>query len=434
MEIHDIAGSSLEETPKGQGSLCHSITDCISGISLEIHPEVEVRLYYPAYDRIEVIFIEPRYSYLGDLTYYVDIPFHPSSHSKGVYYVELLCMEFPIAGFSFDTDKEIKGFWNHDDILPVDDYDYATVCHRHNEKFGRTPSSDDDEDNDDINKPLTDQDFDVLFDVLMDREDSDSSEGSDASEDSVSSGDTDDCNNADLLAELDDLTGLQAVKEKILVYDSLMRFMRIRAKRGLEMFPAPLHAMFLGSPGTGKTTVAKLMGKMLKRAGILSSGHVIVKERATLIGQYYSSEGEKTLEAIEQAQGGILFIDEAHSLFQPDDPKDPGRFVIESLLTTLADHTKDDWMLILAGYPDGMRRLFDINPGFKSRIPDSNIYTFHLPSGHLTHKHGRARYFFSFDPSHLHHILSYGFHMEFKSLKQPPNAFKRIKANIRSFS
>lgn len=346
------------------------ITDRIPSISLDIHPEVEVRLYYPASDRVEVTFIEPHYAYFGDLTYYVDIPFHPSSHFKGVYYVELLCMDFAIAGFTFDTDKKIKGFWNHEDILPVDDYDYATVCRRHNEKLGRTTSSDND------NKPLTDKDIDVLFDILMAREDSNSSEDTNSSEDSDNSGDPDESDNANLLAELDDLTGLQSVKEKIRVYDSLIQFTRIREKRGLEMFPTPLHAMFLGSPGTGKTTVAKLMGKMLKRAGILSSGHVIVKERATLIGQYYSSEGEKTLEAIEQAQGGILFIDEAHSLFQPDDPKDPGRFVIESLLTTLADQTKDDWMLILAGYPDGMRRLFDINPGFKSRIPDSNIYTF----------------------------------------------------------
>lgn len=356
------ATSNEEQTYK----IRFEISDRIPGISLDIHPEVEVRLYYPASDRIEVTFIEPHYAYLGDFTYYVDIPFHLSSHFKGVYYVELLCMDFPIAGFTFDTDKKIKGVWNHEDILPVDDYDYETICCRHNEKLERTSSSDNDKDD----QPLTDEDYDALLEAFIARENSEDFEDSD------SPGDPDDCDNANLLAELDDLTGLQSVKEKIRVYDSLMRFTMIRAKRGLEMFPTPLHAMFLGSPGTGKTTVAKLMGQLLKRAGILSNGHVIVKERATLIGQYYSSEGEKTLEAIEQAQGGILFIDEAHSLFQPDDPKDPGRFVIESLLTALADQTKDDWMLILAGYPDGMRRLFDINPGFKSRIPDSNIYTF----------------------------------------------------------
>ncbi len=380
------ATSDEEQTYK----IRFEISDRIPGISLDVHPEVEVRLYYPASDRVEVTFIEPRYAYLGDFSYYVDIPFHPSSHFKGIYYVELLCMDFPIAGFTFDTDEEIKGVWNKDDIQPVDDYDYATICRLHNEKLKRDSSSDidkdDDKDKDD--KPLTDDDYDALLEAFLAREDPDSSEevdssgdadgseDSNSSKDSYSSGDADDCDNANLLAELDDLTGLQSVKERIRVYDSLMRFTMIRAKRGLEMFPTPLHAMFLGSPGTGKTTVAKLMGQMLKRAGILSSGHVVIKERSTLIGQYYSSEAEKTLEAIEQAQGGILFIDEAHSLFQQHDPKDPGKFVIEALLTALADPNKDDWMLILAGYPDGMRRLFDLNPGFKSRIPDSNIYTF----------------------------------------------------------
>ena len=144
------------------------------------------------------------------------------------------------------------------------------------------------------------------------------------------------------------ITGLRSVKEKIITYDKIMRFCILRASKGLELFHSPLHAMFLGSPGTGKTTVARLMGKMLKKAGFLSSGHVVMKERSTLIGQYYSSEAEKALKAIQQAQGGILFIDEAHSLFQANDPKDPGKFVIEALMTALDDPDKDDWMLILA--------------------------------------------------------------------------------------
>ncbi len=364
------------------------ISNSIPGISIDIHPEVEVRLYYPASDRVVVTFIEPRYAYRGDFTYLVDIPFYPYSHFKGIYYVELLCMDIPIAGFTFDTDEEVEGCWNEDKIQPVDDYDYATVCRRHNENLSEKSSSenedvdeDRDEGSDEYFKSLEDE-FKASLGAFIAEVDSATTEGAEESEDSEDSdstddsADSDDCDNTSLLAELDDLIGLQSVKEKIRVYDSLMRFTMLRAKRGLEIVPTPLHAMFLGSPGTGKTTVAKLLGQMLKRAGILSSGHVIVKERATLLGQYYSSEGEKTLEAIEQAQGGILFIDEAHALFQPDDPRDPGKFVIETLLTALADPAKDDWMLILAGYADGMRRLFDINPGFKSRIPDSNIYTF----------------------------------------------------------
>ncbi|MDE6120912.1 MAG: AAA family ATPase, partial [Muribaculaceae bacterium] len=183
-------------------------------------------------------------------------------------------------------------------------------------------------------------------------------------------------NQESLIESLDNLTGLRSVKEKLAVYERVVRFNKMRADRQLPVSATPLHAMFLGSPGTGKTTVAKKMGEMLRRAGMLSKGHVVVRERANLLGQNYNSESEKTLAAIEEAQGGILLIDEAYQLYQPNDPRDPGKFVIETLLTTLADESVGDWMLILAGYPEEMRRMFEMNPGFKSRIPLSNIYTF----------------------------------------------------------
>lgn len=175
---------------------------------------------------------------------------------------------------------------------------------------------------------------------------------------------------------LNSLIGLHEVKKKLSNYESFVIFNKERKELGLPSVTTPLHAMFLGSPGTGKTTVAKMMGDMLHERGLLSKGHVVVKERATLLGQYYSSEGENTLQAIEEAQGGILFIDEAYQLYQPEDPRDPGKFVIESLLTALSDTGKSDWMLILAGYPEQMKKMFDMNPGFKSRIPESNHYYF----------------------------------------------------------
>ena len=175
---------------------------------------------------------------------------------------------------------------------------------------------------------------------------------------------------------LDKMIGLGSVKEKLVTYEYLVRFNKLRRDSGLPTPSIPLHAMFLGAPGTGKTTVAKMMGKMLADTGVLSYGHVVVKERSKLIGQFYSNEEKNTLRAIEDAQGGILFIDEAYQLYQPHDPKDPGKFVIETLMTALADESKRDWMLILAGYPDEMRRMFEMNPGLKSRIPDSNIYVF----------------------------------------------------------
>lgn len=180
----------------------------------------------------------------------------------------------------------------------------------------------------------------------------------------------------DTLTPLQNLIGLETVKTKLRTYEKVVHFNRLRQENGLPDTSLPLHAMFLGSPGTGKTTVARRMGLMLKRAGVLSKGHVVMRERSTLLGPNYSNEETKTREAIEEAEGGILFIDEAYQLYQPEDPRDPGKFVIETLLTALADERKRDWMLILAGYPDEMRRMFDLNPGLKSRIPESNIYVF----------------------------------------------------------
>lgn len=145
----------------------------------------------------------------------------------------------------------------------------------------------------------------------------------------------------DFQQTLASLTGLKAVKNKLAIYEKLVGFNKLRADNGLAVPSLPLHAMFMGSPGTGKTTVAKMMGAMLHRAGVLSSGHVIVKERSTLMGPNYSNEETNTLQAIEDAQGGILFIDEAYQLYQPNDPRDPGKFVIETLLNALADESKN---------------------------------------------------------------------------------------------
>ena len=145
---------------------------------------------------------------------------------------------------------------------------------------------------------------------------------------------------------------------------------------GLPTVRPVLHAAFMGNPGTGKTTVAKILGSMMKELGLLSSGHVVVEERSTLMGQNYASEQEKTLSALERAKGGILFIDEAYLLYKPDDPRDPGINVIETLLTALADPQQQDWMLLIAGYTEPMTRLLEQNAGLKSRIPEQNRFHF----------------------------------------------------------
>ena len=275
------------------------------------------------------------------------------------YYAELMCMNRVIAGIVFRIDGPKSGMWGTNQIKPLDKFTQESA----REIYERAGDTDE-------------MDFDTLLNNFISQElysasvqDDEPDGANDTEEDAEEPEET-------LTAQLEHLTGLSTVKEKLIGYEQLMRFNRMRLDRGLPSLTTPLHAMFLGSPGTGKTTVAKLMGSMLQRAGVLSRGHVVVRERANLLGQNYHSESEKTLAAIEEAQGGILFIDEAYQLYQPNDPRDPGKFVIETLLTALANEDNRDWMLILAGYPREMARMFEMNPGLQSRIPESNIYTF----------------------------------------------------------
>ena len=180
----------------------------------------------------------------------------------------------------------------------------------------------------------------------------------------------------DSMARLNELIGLEVVKKKIEEYRSVVMLSKKRSMMGLPTVRPVLHAAFMGNPGTGKTTVAKILGSMMRELGLLSSGHVVVEERSTLMGQNYASEQEKTLSALERAKGGILFIDEAYLLYKPDDPRDPGINVIETLLTALADPEQQDWMLLLAGYTEPMTRLLEQNAGLKSRIPEQNRFNF----------------------------------------------------------
>lgn len=175
---------------------------------------------------------------------------------------------------------------------------------------------------------------------------------------------------------LDSLIGLDEVKAKVDRNCRTALFNTLRQRCGLPTVNMPLHAIFAGSPGTGKTTVAQIIGERLHQSGVLSKGHVVRRERSTLVGRYYGDEEKFTREAIEEANGGILFIDEAYQLFQRSDPRDPGRLVIETLMTALSDENNRDWMLILAGYTEPMMRLFELNPGLRSRIPESNVYHF----------------------------------------------------------
>lgn len=368
---YDVLFRNIEGMPFA----CYKIVFYLTARFLKepiIMPELEFRLYEPN-GKITSKFARPFVFEDDSNEYRVETPSLTHGFDNGICYVELLCMDYPIAGFAFSTDTpDERGDWTGDALVCLDEYSLDKATQRW-QKFQRINNEDI------INQNTEDVDFDEALNRFI------------SSQEDYSSVDTPD-NDCDKTVEtldnniehtslsfqnsLDHLTGLPTVKAKLSLYEKVVMFNKLRKDSGLMATDQPLHSMFLGSPGTGKTTIAKLIGMMLREAGVLSKGHVVVRERATLLGQFYNSEAEKTLQAIEEAQGGILLIDEAYQLYQSEDARDPGKFVIEALMTALADESNRDWMLILAGYPDEMQHLFDLNPGLKSRIPDSNIYTF----------------------------------------------------------
>lgn len=329
-------------------------------------PEVELRIYF-SNGTMASRFIVPECEDKELDLYFVEHAFLINTQNKGVSYAELICMDFAVAGFVFSTSEDyVRGHWWGEELKCLDEFTPIDAVERLRDLLKE--SDKDSEEDCEIPDGCTESDEDLenrlqeFIASSLDRRGNEKSEGN-VGEESA-------------LKPLEGMIGLKSVKEKLLAYEKMVRFNKLRVANGLPAVSSSLHAMFLGSPGTGKTTVAHLMGEMLKKAGLLSKGHVIVRERATLLGPNYSMEETNTLKAVEEAQGGILFIDEAYQLYQPEDKRDPGRFVIETLLSVLSDESKRDWMLILAGYPQEMKRMFELNPGFKSRIPDSNIYMF----------------------------------------------------------
>ena len=180
--------------------------------------------------------------------------------------------------------------------------------------------------------------------------------------------------NIDAIEQINSMIGLDAFKKDLKRYIDRVRYNNVRVQAGYRDNPISLHSIYLGNPGTGKTTVARLMGKAFHQMGLLTKGHVVVEERNSLTGKFYGTEEEKTNQAIERAKGGVLFIDEAYSLLVKDDPKDPGRRIIETLLTTLSDESNRDICIIFAGYTMPMIEMLNDNPGLKSRLP--NVYHF----------------------------------------------------------
>ncbi|MBX7109649.1 MAG: AAA family ATPase [Chitinophagales bacterium] len=179
----------------------------------------------------------------------------------------------------------------------------------------------------------------------------------------------------DALRELDSLIGLSAIKTKIHEYLQYLEFTRLRAEKGLaDGDKLNLHAVFTGNPGTGKTTVARLLSRIYARMGLLSKGHLVEVDRADLVAEYIGQTAPRTKEVINRARGGMLFIDEAYALARKaDDNRDFGKEVIEILLKELSDG-KGDIAIIVAGYPEEMNTFLDSNPGLKSRF--SRVFEF----------------------------------------------------------
>lgn len=184
----------------------------------------------------------------------------------------------------------------------------------------------------------------------------------------------------ELISDIDSLIGLENVKKSIHENITYLKFTKLRKEKGFDDGTAiSLHSVFTGNPGTGKTTVVKMLGKIYHKMGLLSRGHVSEVDRSVLVGEYIGQTAPKVKKAIDEARGGILFIDEAYSLARSgEDSKDFGKEVIEILLKEMSDGP-GDIAIIAAGYPKEMNTFIDSNPGLKSRFSQYFHFDDYLP-------------------------------------------------------